>query len=143
MNKTFFSTLFPHLELFAGHITVKLSEPINPLQIQIQHFIPESHTSWCDFSHSIAPRNLTLYGWTTDSLSGAKEIINLGKFDFNSHALTVMKNVVTQSFELKHTLSSKQQSKGIDTVTLMIDGNGGNEVFTCLYRIKVYGHQTH
>ena len=122
-----------------GYITIDLSESIIPLSIQMYHFVPPVEFHTYNFSKQIAPKEFSVYAWT--HLVDEDKPIHLGDFEYITYATHEdHSSKLLQNFELKHSkLTNKQRHSGIKKITVYIKNNGGDEVLTCLYRLKIFG----
>ncbi len=122
-----------------GYVTIDLSDSIIPLSIQMYHFVPPVEFHTYNFSKRIAPREFSVFAWT--HVENKDKPIHLGDFEYITYSTHEdHSNKLLQSFELKHSaLTNKQRLSGIKRVTVYIKNNGGDEVLTCLYRLKVFG----
>jgi hypothetical protein len=116
--------------------------------IESQQTIDESKQHMYDFISTSSPSNFTIFGWTEKTELGgpifdrqlsAGRRIDLGQARFNLNAAQKRSDkneVYTQSF----ILDKNSPGSGLHSMTFHIDSNEGNNRFTCVYRIKVFGH---
>ncbi|XP_075578232.1 LOW QUALITY PROTEIN: SUN domain-containing protein 3-like [Pelecanus crispus] len=105
-----------------GHVFVKLSEPIIPRAVTMDHV---SGTAFHGDSISRAPKDFAVYGLKEEH---EEQGTFLGQFTFQA----VLNP--RQTFQLK-----KELSGFANYVRLQVLSNWGHPAYTCLYRFRVHG----
>jgi len=107
----------------SGHVSVKLDKLLKVTNVSIQHI-----------SDQIAPQ----YGstikefkiWGRAEALGDKEDYLMGSFNYQRTSNFRIPTIQYATFE---------NSKWLDTVTLEVNSNFGEETYTCIYRLRIHG----
>ena len=107
-----------------GTLTIRLSEPIQPGSVMIEHIQPAQRRR----RTSSAIRDFRVVGYVEDDASGHP--YPLGGFRYDN-----MSNLSAQSFEVAQDVNGRPVP-ALQSITLAIDSNWGAE-YACLYRFRV------
>ncbi|KAI3805340.1 hypothetical protein L1987_27633 [Smallanthus sonchifolius] len=110
-----------------GFVEIKLRTAIVPEAITLEHV-----SKSVAFDRSSAPKDCKVWGWLHNEEDTQKEHV-LTEFTYD------LEKSVAQTFNVRDT-------KGvdpiiIDTIRLQFMSNHGSPTHTCIYRVRVHGHQ--
>lgn len=114
----------------SGFIEIRLRSAIVPEAVTLEHVAKS-----VAYDRSSAPKHCRVSGWlqeqdSTDSEVGSKKMLLLTEFTYDlekSHA---------QTFKVESASSNL-----VDTIRIDFTSNHGSATHTCIYRLRVHGHE--
>ncbi|KAL6611563.1 UNC-like C-terminal-domain-containing protein [Neocallimastix sp. 'constans'] len=133
-----------------GYLTIQLSKPIIPSHITIEHMSQEESVP--DSLLNSAPKEIEVYGITNPvaiekmtsnnhgqslSLSSSPYAIHLTSIVFDPRDNFIITEPVSNEAKIK-----LQSSTPIQIIQFQIISNWGEPRYTCIYRVRVHGHES-
>jgi len=103
-----------------GEVTIRLSFPITPTQISIDHL---SHLNSPDEGLGSAPQDFEVYGLHSDT--GEATLLLSGSYDIEGASV--------QTFDVQADTEEK-----FELIMFKVTSNHGNPNYTCIYRLRVH-----
>ncbi|KAK4410866.1 SUN domain-containing protein 1 [Sesamum angolense] len=114
----------------SGFIEIRLRTPIVPEAVTLEHVAKS-----VAYDRSSAPKHCRVSGWlqeqdSTDSEVGSKKMLLLTEFTYD------LEKSRAQTFKVESAASNL-----VDTIRLDFTSNHGSATHTCIYRLRVHGHE--
>ncbi|XP_073054776.1 SUN domain-containing protein 1-like [Primulina eburnea] len=115
----------------SGFVVIKLRTAIVPVAVTIEHVAKS-----VAYDRSSAPKNCRVSGRLADQESSDTEF-DAGKMSLLSEFTYDLEKSNAQTFKVL----DSAKSTAVDTVRLDFESNHGSASYTCIYRLRVHGHE--